>query len=352
MSKILVTGGAGFIGSHTCLLLLEKGYDLVVIDSLANSSDSSIKRIRYIRAQNDKSSSNGIKFYKVDLRDHDSIKNVFELEFRNNQRIDAVIHFAGLKAVGESTIDPLKYWEFNVLSTLNLLKVMVEYTCKTIIFSSCATIYESKQNCLINEETSIKPINPYGSTKATIEQILNDLNNSGSNDWKIANLRYFNPIGAHPSGLMGEEPLGKPNNIFPIILKVASGELQQLRIYGNDWNTPDGTGIRDYIHVMDLADGHIKAFEFLENNKAGIINVNLGTGLGTSVLELINTFQKVNQIKINYIFDERRAGDKEYVVADNKKAIKTLGFKNTRGLEEMCRDGWNWQLKKSSFKDF
>ncbi len=347
MKKILVTGGAGFIGSHTCLLLLEKGYDLVIIDSLVNSSDSAIKRIRNFIGENNNSFSSRLKFYKVDLRDYFSIEKVFKLEFKNNQIIDAVIHFAGLKAVGESTIEPLKYWDFNVLSTVNLLKVMTEFKCKTIIFSSSATIYESKENFLINEETSIKPINPYGSTKATIEQILNDLYNSEPNDWKIANLRYFNPIGAHPSGLLGEDPLGKPNNIFPIILKVASGELSKLRIFGNDWNTPDGTGMRDYIHVMDLAEGHIKAFEFLERNKSGIINLNLGTGLGTTVLELINTFQKVNKIKINYIFDQRRPGDKEYVVADNKKARNILEWENTRGLEEMCRDGWNWQLNKN-----
>jgi len=347
MRKILVTGGAGFIGSHTCLLLLEKGYDLVIIDSLVNSSDSAIKRIRNFIGENNNSFSSRLKFYKVDLRDYISIENVFKLEFKNNQIIDAVIHFAGLKAVGESTVEPLKYWDFNVLSTVNLLKVMTEFKCKTIIFSSSATIYESKENLLINEETHIKPINPYGSTKATIEQILNDLYNSQPNDWKIANLRYFNPIGAHPSGLLGEDPLGKPNNIFPIILKVASGELSQLRIFGNDWNTPDGTGMRDYIHVMDLAEGHIKAFEFLERNKSGIINLNLGTGLGTTVLELINTFQKVNKIKINYIFDQRRPGDKEYVVADNKKARHILKWENTRGLKEMCRDGWNWQLNKN-----
>ena len=347
MSKILVTGGTGFIGSHTCILLLEKGYDLVIIDSLVNSSDYSIKRIRNFIGENNNSFSDRIKFYKADLRDNFSIQNVFKLESKNNQIIDAVIHFAGLKAVGESTLEPLKYWDFNVLSTINLLKVMAEFNCKTIIFSSSATIYESNENFLLNEETIIKPINPYGSTKATIEQILNDLYNSEPNDWKIANLRYFNPIGAHPSGLLGEDPLGKPNNIFPIILKVASGELSQLRIFGNDWNTPDGTGIRDYIHVMDLAEGHIKAFEFLERNKPGIINLNLGTGLGTTVLELINTFQKVNKIKINYIFDERRPGDKEYVVADNKRAKNILEWKNIRGLEEMCRDGWNWQLNKN-----
>ena len=347
MSKILVTGGTGFIGSHTCILLLEKGYDLVIIDSLVNSSDYSIKRIRSFIGENNNSFSDRIKFYKADLRDNFSIQNVFKLESKNNQIIDAVIHFAGLKAVGESTLEPLKYWDFNVLSTINLLKVMAEFNCKTIIFSSSATIYESNENFLLNEETIIKPINPYGSTKATIEQILNDLYNSEPNDWKIANLRYFNPIGAHPSGLLGEDPLGKPNNIFPIILKVASGELSQLRIFGNDWNTPDGTGIRDYIHVMDLAEGHIKAFEFLERNKPGIINLNLGTGLGTTVLELINTFQKVNKIKINYIFDERRPGDKEYVVADNKRAKNILEWKNIRGLEEMCRDGWNWQLNKN-----
>ena len=346
MKKILVTGGAGFIGSHTCLLLLEKGYDLVIIDSLINSSISSINRIQNLISQNEDLLSERITFYKADLRDYFSIKNIFEKEFQNNKTICAVIHFAGLKAVGESTFNPLKYWDFNVVGTVNLLKVMIEFNCKTMIFSSSATIYESKGNCLINESTSIKPINPYGSTKATIESILNDLFNSGSKDWKIANLRYFNPIGAHPTGLLGEDPLGIPNNIFPLILKVAIGELDKLKIFGNDWNTPDGTGIRDYIHVMDLAEGHVRAFEFLEKNQPSIINVNLGTGIGTSVLELINTFQKVNKVRINYIFDERRNGDKEYVVADNTKAITILGWRNTRNLEEMCKDGWKWQQEK------
>ena len=348
MGKILVTGGAGFIGSHTCLLLLEKGYELVIIDSLINSSYSSIKKIGNIKSTTNEFFADRIKFYEIDMRDYLSIKNVFDIEFQNNNSIDAVIHFAGLKAVGESTLDPLKYWDFNVLSTVNLLKVMVHFNCKTIIFSSSATIYESKGNCLINEETTLKPINPYGATKATIEQILNDLYKSGPNDWKIANLRYFNPIGAHPSGLLGEDPLGKPNNIFPLILKVASGELNQLRIFGNDWDTFDGTGVRDYIHVLDLAEGHIRAFEFLERNKPNIINLNLGTGIGTSVLELINTFQKVNDVKINYIFDHRRKGDKQYVVADSTKAKEILGWESKKNLEEMCKDGWNWQLKKSS----
>ena len=346
MTKILVTGGAGFIGSHTCLLLLEKGYDLVIIDSLVNSSRNSINNVKNIISENENLSSKRITFYKVDLRNYISIKNVFDLESQNNTDIDAVIHFAGLKAVGESTLNPLKYWDFNVLSTINLLKVMMEFKCKTIIFSSSATIYESKENCLLDEDTSINPINPYGSTKATIERILSDLFNSGLKDWKIANLRYFNPIGAHPSGLIGEDPLGIPNNIFPMILKVACGELDKLRIFGNDWNTPDGTGIRDYIHVMDLAEGHVRALQFLESKNSRIIDLNLGTGIGTSVLELINTFQKVNKVKVNYVFDERRNGDKEYVVADNTKALKILGWKNTRNIEEMCKDGWNWQLKK------
>jgi len=348
MGKILVTGGAGFIGSHTCLLLLQKGYELVIIDSLINSSYSSIKKIGNIKSTTNELFADRIKFHEIDMRDYLSIKNVFDIEFQNNNAIDAVIHFAGLKAVGESTFDPLKYWDFNVLSTVNLLKVMVQFNCKTIIFSSSATIYESKDNCLINEDTTLKPINPYGATKATIEQILNDIYKSGSNDWKIANLRYFNPIGAHPSGLLGEDPQGKPNNIFPLILKVASGELNQLRIFGNDWDTFDGTGVRDYIHVLDLAEGHISAFEFLERNKPNIINLNLGTGIGTSVLELINTFQKVNDVKINYVFDDRRKGDKQYVVADITKAKEILGWESKKNLEEMCKDGWNWQLKKSS----
>ena len=346
MNKIiLVTGGAGFIGSHTCLLLLESGYKVVVIDSFINSSIKSLKRIKKILNRDNKFFSERLKIVKGNLCDFKSINKIF-LDFKSNkEKIDGVIHFAALKYIQESISDPILYWENNVTGTINLLKAMQDNNCNSIIFSSTAALYGKSETKLF-KETSIKsPINPYGETKLAIEKLLNDLYKSNPNIWKIANLRYFNPIGCHNSGKIGESPLNKPTNIFPLIIKAASKEIKKLYIYGNDWPTHDGTGIRDYIHVMDLAEGHIKAIEFLmSQNKGNLINLNLGRGVGVSVLELINTFIRVNCVNIEYEFAERREGDVPISIADNYLAKKLLNWSPKRNIEEMCIDGWKWKL--------
>ena len=333
MKQILVTGGTGFIGSHTSLVLLEKGYDLLIVDSLVNSSPSVINKLEAIN----KNKNSKIDFVKGDLRNENFLIELFE----KHKNIEAVMHFAGLKAVGESTHHPIKYWDSNLIGTITLLKVMEKFSCFKLIFSSSATIYGSNNdNNLIKEHSDIKPINPYGNTKATIEKILDDLHKSVSNEWSIISLRYFNPIGAHPSGFIGEDPLGTPNNILPIINNVASGLVENLEIFGNDWETKDGTGIRDYIHVMDLADGHFKALENVLKNKSQYLQVNLGTGMGTSVLELVETFQKVNCVDIPYKFTSRRDGDVAFSVADNSIAKEILNWCPSRDLENMCEDSW------------
>ena len=339
--SILVTGGAGFIGSHTCLSLLKKGYDILVIDSFINSNKLSLERVKNLVSEKN---SNQLNSIKGDIRDQNLLNDIF-LNYKSKKKpITSVIHFAGLKSVKDSVINPLKYWDTNVKGALTLLSKMKEYECYNIVFSSSATIYGKSNQIRISENTQINPTNPYGQTKAAIEKILYDLFSSKKEPWKIANLRYFNPIGAHESGLIGESPLGIPNNIFPFLTKVANGNLEKLNIFGNDWPTKDGTGVRDYIHVMDLAEGHIAALEFLlSNNKSQIINLNLGTGLGTSVLELVRTFEKINNVKINYKFVPRREGDVANVVADNSLAKSILNWQPRRSLEEMCLDGWNWQ---------
>ena len=343
MSKILVTGGAGFIGSHTCLALLQKKYKIVVIDSFIKSSSISLERVKKISKIN-YSNNKDIEIIKGDIRNFDVIDNIFIKSILENYPITAVIHFAGLKSVNESIINPLDYWDNNVLGTINLLKAMEKNNCRNIVFSSSATIYSYLNNkSLLTENSFIKPVNPYGHTKSVIEKILENLSESSKEKWRIANLRYFNPIGAHSSGLMGEDPLGIPNNIFPFILQVAAGKIKELRVFGNDWPTIDGTGVRDYIHVLDLVDGHILALEYLLANKPKIINLNLGTGKGSSVLDLIKCFEKVNNIKVPYVFSERRHGDVPYVVANNSKALKILNWKPKRTLKEMCVDGWKWQ---------
>ena len=339
--SILVTGGAGFIGSHTCLSLLEKGYNIVVIDSFINSNKLSLERVKDLVSEKN---SIQLNILKGDIRDQNLLNDIF-LNYKSKKKpITSVIHFAGLKSVKESVINPIKYWDINVNGALTLFSKMKEYECHNIVFSSSATIYGKSNQIRISEKTQINPTNPYGQTKAAIEKILYDLFSSKKEPWKIANLRYFNPIGAHESGLIGESPLGIPNNIFPFLTKVAQGNLEKLNIFGNDWPTKDGTGVRDYIHVMDLAEGHIAALEFLlSNNKSQIINLNLGTGLGTSVLELVRTFEKVNNVNINYKFVPRREGDVANVVADNRLAKSILNWQPRRSLEEMCLDGWNWQ---------
>ena len=349
MQRILVTGGAGFIGSHTCLLLIEKGYEILIVDSLINSSIKVIERINKIIDINFPDKKDKLSFFKGDLRNESFVHKIFLDQYKLGKPITGVIHFAGLKAVNESIHEPLKYWDFNLVGAINLLKVMNLFECRTIVFSSSASVYGSPNKNLLKEEEKLDPINPYGLTKSTIEKILDNLHKSSSSKWKIINLRYFNPIGAHTSGLIGEVPKGIPNNIFPLIMQVASGNIEFLKIYGNDWPTNDGTPIRDYIHVMDLANGHLYALEHLLKNSSKILNLNLGTGIGSSVLELIKTFEKVNKIDVPFQFSDRRDGDAAIVVADNSLVKNILNWSPTKNLEDMCRDGWQWQRKNPNW---
>ena len=342
MKTILVTGGTGYIGSHTTLELLKKGYRVIILDSLVNSSEKVINKINLLL--NDKNLKNKFTFIKGDLSEAKLLEGIFEGSKERGSPISSVIHFAGLKSVSESVSNPLKYWDKNVGGSINLFKIMEKYECRTIIFSSSATVYQIKGNSFLRESSPIQASNPYGQTKVAIESLLNDIYLNSQNNWKIVNLRYFNPIGAHDSGLLGEDPIGIPTNIFPIINKVAINEIPKLQIYGNDWPTHDGTGLRDYIHVMDLADGHIAAMEYLEKNKSQIINLNLGTGKSTSVLDLIKIFEQVNKVKIKYEFVSRRKGDHGVVIADNSLAKSLLNWEPKRNIYDMCKDGWNWQI--------
>ncbi len=331
--SILVTGGAGYIGSHTCLRLLEEGYDVIVLDNLINSSEESLKRVQEITGKH-------LRFYLTSILDKDNLDAVFA-----HENIEAVIHFAGLKAVGESVSKPLEYYHNNISGTLVLLEVMKKYNCKNIVFSSSATVYGNPAFVPITEDCPLaNPTNPYGRTKAMLEQILKDLHTS-DNAWNVMLLRYFNPIGAHESGLIGEDPKGIPNNLLPYITQVAVGILKTLGVFGNDYDTPDGTCIRDYIHVVDLANGHIKALDKIFHSNSGVRIYNLGTGKGYSVLEVINAFEQANDIKINYDIKARRPGDIPVCYADPAKAIKELNWKAERGIKEMCKDAWNWQSK-------
>lgn len=326
--NILVTGGAGYIGSHTCIELLDSGYDVVVIDNLCNSEDESLRRVEKITDKK-------LKFYKGDIRDLPLLQKIF-----SENKIDAVIHFAGLKAVGESVKIPLEYYENNIGGTLTLCKAMRDAGVKSIIFSSSATVYGSPESVPVREDFPLSATNPYGRTKLMIEEILKDLNVS-DNKWNITVLRYFNPIGAHKSGLIGENPRGIPNNLMPYITQVATGKLEKLRVFGNDYPTPDGTGIRDYIHVVDLAKGHVAALK--NASSAGVHIYNLGTGKGYSVLEVVSAFEKASGVKIPYDITPRRPGDIAEVYADPSKAFKELGWKATLGIEQMCEDSWRWQ---------
>ncbi len=329
--KILVTGGCGYIGSHTCVELLESGYEVVIVDNLSNSKADVIDKIKIITNKD-------VKFYQEDVCDKDALEHIF-----TNEKIDAVIHFAGLKAVGESVSKPLMYYRNNLDSTLTLLEVMNNHNCKKLVFSSSATVYGKPHKLPITEDFPLQTTNPYGSTKLMIEMILNDLYIS-DNDWSIAILRYFNPIGAHKSGLIGENPNGIPNNLMPYIVKVATGELKELNVFGNDYDTKDGTGVRDYIHVVDLAKGHIKAIEKVMQEK-GVDTYNLGTGKGYSVLEIVNTFQKVNNIDVPYKIVERRPGDIDACYASTEKAAKLLNWHAELELDEMCKDAYNFVAK-------
>ena len=330
---ILVTGGLGYIGSHTVVELLENNYDVVIIDNLSNSKIDVLEKIKKITGKN-------VKFYQDDVCSRDALRKIF----RENS-IDGVIHFAGYKAVGESVEKPLMYYRNNIDSTLSLLEIMEEFACFKIIFSSSATVYGKPKSLPIYEDFPLSTTNPYGTTKLFIENILNDLYVS-NNKWNITILRYFNPIGAHPSGLIGEEPNGIPNNLMPYIVKVANKELDYLHIFGNDYDTIDGTGVRDYIHVVDLAHGHVLA---LQNKREGIKTYNLGTGHGTSVLELVNTFQEVNHVPIKYQIEKRRPGDIDACFASCDKAFKELGFKAEKNIIDMCRDAYNYvKITKTS----
>ena len=343
--RILVTGGSGFIGSHTCIALLEKKHEIVVLDSHANSNMNIIPKIRDLFKKKYKNIEVNLTEIIGDIRDENLLNNIFLRAQREGNSFDAVFHFAGLKSIKDSLEYPIEYWDTNLSGTVSLIKYMEKYNCKTLVFSSSASIYGLSDNKLLKESSPINPNNPYAMTKASIEKVLNDVFNSSPKEWKIANLRYFNPIGAHPSAIIGESPIGLPNNIFPLILEVAKNQDRFISIYGNDWSTKDGTGVRDYIHVMDLAEGHLAALDYLKTNDSQIISINLGTGLGTSVLELIKEFEKVNKVKIPYKFAERRSGDTASLIADNSLAINLLDWLPKRSLREMCVHGWSWYQK-------
>jgi len=330
--KVLVTGGAGYIGSHTCLELLNSGHQIIVVDNLINSKVESLKRVQELTG-------NSLIFQQVDILNESALDAVFK-----QNSIDAVIHFAGLKAVGESVLQPLRYYHNNVTGSLTLLKVMNRNRVKKIVFSSSATIYGDPSSVPITEDFPIHTTNPYGSTKLFIEYILQDLYKSDP-EWDIILLRYFNPVGAHESGRIGEDPNGIPNNLMPIISQIAVKKLSQLNIYGNDYPTPDGTGIRDYIHVVDLAQGHIKAINRLENRLSSVEIYNLGTGHGYSVFEVIRAFEKASGKSIPYQIVGRRSGDIAQCYADSSKAFHELGWKVKYEIDDMCRSAWKWQMQ-------
>ena len=336
--KLLITGGTGFIGSHTVCELLDNNYEVVIVDNLYNSKIEVIDKIKKITGKE-------VKFYQGDVCDNDLMNKIFD---ENN--IDGVIHFAGLKAVGESVKIPLNYYRNNIDSTLTLLEVMNSHNVKNLIFSSSATVY-GVQNTPKYVETMSRGLttNPYGETKAMIERILEDLYVS-DNSWNITILRYFNPVGAHESGLIGESANGIPNNLMPYILKVSVGDLEKLTIFGNDYDTPDGTCISDYIHVVDLAKGHLCAINHSLNTDNGIYVYNLGSGNGVSVTEIVTSFEKVNNIKLNYVYGERREGDLPACFADATKAYNELGWKTTKTIDDMCRDSYNFMLKEKNIK--
>ena len=327
--SILITGGAGFIGSHTCVEMLNAGYDVVVVDNLDNSSSESLDRVEKITGKK-------VKFYKEDVRNREALRKIF-----TENSIEAVIHFAGLKAVGESVREPIMYYDNNLINTLVLLETMNEFGVKKIVFSSSATVYGVATEMPLVEGMPLGAINPYGRTKLFIEHILTDLY-AADKDWCVALLRYFNPIGAHKSGLIGEDPKGIPNNLMPYISQVAVGKLDKLHVFGNDYKTIDGTGVRDYIHVVDLALGHVKAIEWVLKN-TGCEPFNLGTGNGTSVLQLRDAFVKATGVDVPYVIDPRRPGDPDEVYANADKAKKVLGWTAKYGIEEMCEDTWRWQ---------
>ncbi len=332
--KILVTGGAGYIGSHTCVELLNEGFEVVVIDNFSNSKSSSLDAIKKITGKD-------FKFYEIDYLDKDALNKVFE-----ENKIDAVINFAGFKAVGESVQKPIEYYTNNISGALNLLDVMRKHNVKKFVFSSSATVYGNPEKIPLTEDCKIGgTTNPYGTSKLFIEQILKDIYAS-DNSWDIIILRYFNPVGAHESGLIGEDPKGIPNNLMPYIAKVATKELKELSVFGNDYNTPDGTGVRDYIHVVDLAKGHVLALNKLEKEGKGLFIYNLGTGTGYSVLDLVHAYEKANNVKVPYKIAPRRDGDIATCYSDPTKAKNELGFVTTKTIEDMCHDSYKFVTRK------
>jgi len=332
--KILVTGGAGYIGSHTCVELLNEGFEIVVIDNFSNSKSSSLDAIKKITGKD-------FKFYEIDYLDKDALNKVFE-----ENKIDAVINFAGFKAVGESVQKPIEYYTNNISGALNLLDVMRKHNVKKFVFSSSATVYGNPEKIPLTEDCKIGgTTNPYGTSKLFIEQILKDIYVS-DNSWDIIILRYFNPVGAHESGLIGEDPKGIPNNLMPYIAKVATKELKELSVFGNDYNTPDGTGVRDYIHVVDLAKGHVLALNKLEKEGKGLFIYNLGTGTGYSVLDLVHAYEKANNVKVPYKIAPRRDGDIATCYSDPTKAKNELGFVATKTIEDMCHDSYKFVTRK------
>ena len=334
---ILITGGAGYIGSHTMVEFLEAGRELVVVDNFLNSKPEALERVRKITGKD-------FKFYQVDLLDYDALDKVFE-----ENDIDSCIHFAGLKAVGESCLKPLYYYHNNITGTLNLCNIMQKHGAKRIVFSSSATVYGNPASVPITEDFPLSTTNPYGETKLMIERILSDLYKA-DNEWSISILRYFNPIGAHKSGLIGEDPQGIPNNLLPYITQVASGRRECLSVFGNDYKTPDGTGVRDYIHVVDLAKAHLKAIERAET-VTGVEHFNVGTGVGYSVLDIVKAYESATGIKINYKIAPRRPGDIDECYANPTKAYTVLGWRAENNIEDMCRDSYNWQLKNPNGYD-
>lgn len=326
---ILITGGAGYIGSHTCVELLNAGYEIIVVDNLLNSKKEALNRISEITGKS-------FPFYQVDLLDEKKLERVFE-----ENEVEAVIHFAGLKAVGESVKLPLWYYHNNITGTINLCNAMKKYDVKKLVFSSSATVYGMPERVPITEDSPLRALNPYGRTKLMIEEILSDLYQSDSS-WSIALLRYFNPIGAHKSGLIGEDPNGIPNNLMPFITQVAVGKQKELSVFGNQYPTDDGTGVRDYIHVVDLANGHLKALERISIS-IGVNSYNLGTGKGSSVLQMIKTFENASGVTVPYKIVEPRAGDAPICYADPAKANMELGWSAEKDLFEMCQDSWRWQ---------
>lgn len=328
---ILVTGGAGYIGSHTVVELQNAGYDVVVLDNLSNASEKALDRVSKITGK-------PVKFYKADILDRDALNDIFDKE-----TIESCIHFAGLKAVGESVVKPWEYYENNIAGTLTLVDVMRKNNVKNIIFSSSATVYGDPAQIPITEECPKgQCTNPYGWTKSMLEQVLTDIQKADP-EWNVMLLRYFNPIGAHKSGTIGENPNGIPNNLMPYITQVAVGKLKELGVFGNDYDTPDGTGVRDYIHVVDLAKGHVKALKKIEENP-GLAIYNLGTGKGYSVLDIVKNFEAATGVKIPYVIKPRRAGDIATCYCDASKAEKELGWKAENGIREMCEDSWRWQF--------